>query len=54
MISGSGLDELSKISAPTLIIHETEDPLLHHDHSVKCASLIPSAKLSLEQSIDTQ
>lgn len=47
MTSGSRLDELSKISAPTLIVHGTEDPLLHHDHSVKCASLIPGAKLLL-------
>jgi len=47
MTSGSRLDELSKISAPTLIVHGTEDPLLHHDHSVKCADLIPGAKLLL-------
>ncbi len=49
--SGSRLDELGKISAPTLIIHGTEDPLLHHDHSVKCARLIPGAKLLLLEGV---
>ncbi len=45
--SGSRLDELGRISAPTLIIHGTEDPLLHHDHSAKLARLILGAKLVL-------
>jgi pimeloyl-ACP methyl ester carboxylesterase len=49
--SGSRLDELGRISAPTLIIHGTEDPLLHHDHSAKCARLIPGAKLVLLEGV---
>jgi pimeloyl-ACP methyl ester carboxylesterase len=49
--SGSRLDELGRISVPTLIIHGTEDPLLHHDHSTKCARLIPGAKLVLLEGV---
>jgi len=45
MASGSVLDELGRISVPTLVIHGTEDPLLSLDHATKCASRIPGARL---------
>ena len=45
LASGSRLDELGKITAPTLILHGTEDPLLSSGHAVKCARRIPGAKL---------
>ena len=43
--SGSRLDELGRITAPTLILHGTEDPLLSSGHALKCARRIPGAKL---------
>lgn len=43
--SGSRLDELGRIQTPALVIHGTEDPLLAPGHAVKCASLIPKARL---------
>jgi pimeloyl-ACP methyl ester carboxylesterase len=43
--SGSRLNELKRITAPTLIIHGTEDPLLPRGHAIKCASRIPGARL---------
>jgi pimeloyl-ACP methyl ester carboxylesterase len=49
--SGSRLNELKYISAPSLIIHGTEDPLLHPGHAVKCAEKIPDAKLVLLEEI---
>ena len=45
LASGSRLDELARISVPTLILHGTEDPLVPPDHGAKCASRIPGAKL---------
>jgi pimeloyl-ACP methyl ester carboxylesterase len=46
-VSGSRLNELKHISVPSLIIHGSEDPLLHPGHAIKCAEKIPNAKLVL-------
>ena len=43
--SGSRLDELQKLEIPTLVFHGTNDPLVLPEHGVKCASVIPNAKL---------
>ncbi len=45
LASGSRLEELGRISAPTLILHGTEDPLVPLGHGAKCASRIPGARL---------
>ena len=45
LASGSRLEELGRISAPTLILHGTEDPLVPPGHGAKCAAHIPGAKL---------
>jgi pimeloyl-ACP methyl ester carboxylesterase len=45
LASGSRLDELERISVPTLILHGTEDPLVPPGHGAKCASHIPGARL---------
>ena len=42
-ISGSRLEELGKITAPTLVIHGKSDPLVIFDHAIKYAPLIPDA-----------
>lgn len=42
--SGSRLEELSTIKAPTLVIHGKSDPLVIFDHALKYAPLIPEAK----------
>jgi pimeloyl-ACP methyl ester carboxylesterase len=39
------LDRLSEISAPTLVIHGTEDEMLPHSNAVLIASRIPDARL---------
>ncbi len=51
MASESRFDELEHISVPTLVIHGTEDPLLHPGHAVKYAGKIPDAKLVLLEGI---
>lgn len=43
--SGSRLKHLSRIQTPTLIIHGTADPLIHHSHADLYAKVIPQAKL---------
>lgn len=43
--SGSRLNELHKITSPTLIIHGTADKLVPHTHSKKLASMIPNSVL---------
>ena len=45
LASGSRLEELGRISAPTLILHGTEDPLVPPGHGAKCAAHIPGARL---------
>jgi pimeloyl-ACP methyl ester carboxylesterase len=45
LASGSRLEELGRISAPTLVLHGTEDPLVPPGHGAKCAAHIPGAKL---------
>lgn len=45
LASGSRLEELGRVSAPTLILHGTEDPLVPPGHGAKCAAHIPGAKL---------
>ena len=45
--SGSRADLLQKISAPTLVIHGAEDPLLPKEHGIDTATLIPGAGLEL-------
>lgn len=46
LASGSRLEALGRISAPTLILHGTEDPLVPPGHGAKCAAHIPGAKLA--------
>ena len=41
--SGSRLEELQQISAPTLVVHGKADPLVIFDHALKYAPLIPDA-----------
>lgn len=43
--SGSRYDELSQITAPTLVIHGTADPLILPAHSEKYAPMIPNSNL---------
>lgn len=43
--SGSRLNELSKINAPTLVIHGTKDPLIWPIHATIYAPKIPNAKM---------
>lgn len=43
-VSGSRLDELSKIDVPTLILHGKADPLVGFKHAQKYAPLIPNAE----------
>jgi pimeloyl-ACP methyl ester carboxylesterase len=45
LASGSRLEELERISVPTLILHGTEDPMVPPGHGAKCAQHIPGAKL---------
>ncbi len=45
LASGSRLEELGGISAPALILHGTEDPLVPPGHGAKCAAHIPGARL---------
>jgi pimeloyl-ACP methyl ester carboxylesterase len=45
LASGSRLEELGQISAPTLILHGTEDPLVPPGHGTKCVAHIPGARL---------
>lgn len=42
-VSGSRLNELSKIKIPTLVIHGKSDPLVRFEHALKYAPLIPNA-----------
>lgn len=42
--SGSRIDRLAEIKAPTLVIHGTEDPILPLDHGMALADNIPGAK----------
>ena len=42
--SGSRYDQLSKISAPTLVIHGENDPLIKVSHSKKYVQMIPGAE----------
>lgn len=41
--SGSRYEELGKITAPTLVIHGKDDPLIEFPHAPKYASMIPNA-----------
>ena len=43
--SGSRLEELDQIKAPTVIIHGTDDPLVIPPHGKKYAPLIPNAEI---------
>lgn len=43
--SGSRLEKLHKIKAPTLVIHGTADPLVNAKHAEIYAPLIPNSKL---------
>ena len=45
MASPSRLEELRNLNIPTLVIHGTEDPVIHYAHGVVCAKVIPGAKL---------
>ncbi len=45
LASGSRLEELGRVSVPTLILHGTEDPLVPPGHGAKCAAHIPGARL---------
>ena len=45
LASGSRLEELGRISAPSLILHGTEDPLVPPGHGAKCAAHIPGSRL---------
>ena len=42
--SGSRIDRLPEIKAPTLVVHGTEDPILPLDHGMALADNIPGAK----------
>ncbi len=42
--SGSRINRLGEIKAPTLVIHGTEDPILPLDHGMALADKIPGAK----------
>lgn len=42
--SGSRYEELGSITAPTLVIHGTTDPLIKFEHAEKYAPMIPNAK----------
>ena len=43
-VSGSRLEELGKITVPTLILHGKADPLVGFQHAQKYAPLIPNAE----------
>jgi len=43
-VSGSRLEELGTIKAPTLILHGKADPLVRFEHAQKYAPLIPNAE----------
>lgn len=43
--SGSRLEELTKLSVPTLVVHGTDDPLVIPAHGKKYAPLIPNAEI---------
>ena len=43
--SGSRLEELGSINAPTLVIHGKSDPLVIFAHAEKYAPLIPNAEM---------
>jgi len=45
LASGSRLEELERISVPTLVLHGTEDPMVPPGHGAKCAQHIQGAKL---------
>jgi pimeloyl-ACP methyl ester carboxylesterase len=47
MVGGGGhsREELAKVSAPTLVLHGTEDPLLPYEHGRALAREIPGARL---------
>ena len=45
------LAELPKITAPTLVIHGTEDPILPYSHGVATADAIPGARLLTMESV---
>ena len=45
LASDARLEELGRISVPTLVLHGTEDPLVSSGHGMKCAAHIPGAKL---------
>lgn len=45
--SGSRLEKLHQIKAPTLVIHGTADPLVNPKHAEIYASLIPNSKLMM-------
>lgn len=45
--SGSRLDELHRIKAPTLVIHGTNDPLVNVQHAKIYAPMIPDSRLVL-------
>ncbi len=51
LASGSRLEELGRISAPTLILHGTEDPLVPPGHGAKCARHIPGARLVMMEGV---
>jgi pimeloyl-ACP methyl ester carboxylesterase len=38
-------DDLARITAPTLVIHGTSDPILPYPHGEATANAIPGAKL---------
>ena len=42
--SGSRYEKLGAITAPTLVIHGTDDPLIKVEHAEKYAAMIPNAK----------
>jgi pimeloyl-ACP methyl ester carboxylesterase len=45
LASGSRLEELERISVPTLVLHGTEDPMVPPAHGAKCSQHIPGARL---------
>jgi pimeloyl-ACP methyl ester carboxylesterase len=46
-VPASLADDLTRISAPALVIHGTEDPLVPVDHGMALARLIPGCRLRL-------
>jgi pimeloyl-ACP methyl ester carboxylesterase len=47
LASGDRVDLLKTVTAPTLVIHGTDDPLLSPEHGRDVAALIPGARLDL-------